>query len=120
MWRSGARFDNKAAIAETFSDYDEETWNSVLNSQKIIDDAMQLDFEEAGTYFGKHFNEAINNGVKEELNLGPIKDHLNYDIKSVSYDLENLFTGMDFGEDGIINTFSELKETLESVDEIFD
>lgn len=120
MWRSGARFDNKAAIAETFSDYDEETWNSVLNSQKIIDDAMQLDFEEAGTYFGKHFNEAINNGVKEELNLGPIKDHLSYDIKSVSYDLENLFTGMDFGEDGIINTFSELKESLESVDEIFD
>lgn len=120
MWRSGARFDNKAAIAETFSDYDEETWNSVLNSQKIIDDAMQLDFEEAGTYFGKHFNEAINNGVKEELNLGPIKDHLNYDIKSVSYDLENLFAGMDFGEDGIINTFSELKESLESVDEIFE
>lgn len=120
MWRSGARFDNKAAIAETFSDYDEETWNSVLNSQKIIDDAMQLDFEEAGTYFGKHFNEAINNGVKEELNLGPIKDRLNYDIKSVSYDLENLFAGMDFGEDGIINTFSELKESLESVDEIFE
>lgn len=120
MWRSGARFDNKAAIAETFSDYDEETWNSVLNSQKIIDDAMQLDFEEAGTYFGKHFNEAINNGVKEELNLGPIKDHLNYDIKSVSYDLENLFAGMDFGEDGIINTFPELKESLESVDEIFE
>lgn len=120
MWRSGARFDNKAAIAETFSDYDEETWNSILNAQKIIDDAMQLDFEEAGTYFGKHFNEAINNGVKEELNLAPIKDHLNYDIKSVSYDLENLFAGMDFGEDGIINTFSELKEALESVDEIFD
>lgn len=120
MWRSGARFDNKAAIAETFSDYDEETWNSILNAQKIIDDAMQLDFEETGTYFGKHFNEAINNGVKEELNLGPIKDRLNYDIKSVSYDLENLFAGMDFGEDGIINTFSELKETLESVDEIFD
>ena len=120
MWRSGARFDNKAAIAETFSDYDEETWNSILNAQKIIDDAMQLDFEETGTYFGKHFNEAINNGVKEELNLAPIKDHLNYDIKSVSYDLENLFAGMDFGEDGIINTFSELKEALESVDEIFD
>lgn len=120
MWRSGARFDNKAAIAETFSDYDEETWNSVLNSQKIIDDAMQLDFEETGTYFGKHFNEAINNGVKEELNLGPIKDHLNHDIKSVFYDLENLFAGMDFGEDGIINTFSELKESLESVDEIFE
>lgn len=120
MWRNGKKFDSKAAIAETFSDYDEGTWNSILNAQKIIDDAMQLDFEETGTYFGKHFNEAINNGVKEELNLGPIKDHLSYDMKSVAYDLENLFAGMDFGEDGIINTFSELKESLESVDEIFD
>lgn len=108
---SGARWDNKETIAQEFSDYGEEVWNQILNLQNDLDDAGKL--------YGEEWQDALDTGL-EGVSLSEFKDKLEYDSKSIAYELEGLFTGIDFGEDGIINTFSELKEALESVDEIFD
>lgn len=108
---SGARWDNKETIAQEFSEYGEEVWNQILNLQGELDDAGKL--------YGKEWQDALDTGL-EEVSLSEFKDKLEYDSQSIAYELEGLFTGIDFGEDGIINTFSELKEALESVDEIFD
>nr|DAE13258.1 MAG TPA: hypothetical protein [Siphoviridae sp. ctLqe90] len=108
---SGARWDNKETIAQEFSEYGEEVWNQILN--------LQSDLDDTGKLYGKEWQDALDNGL-EEVSLSEFKDKLEYDSKSIAYELEGLFTGIDFGEDGIINTFSELKEALESVDEIFD
>ena len=108
---SGARWDNKETIAQEFSEYGEEVWNQILNLQGELDDAGKL--------YGKEWQDALDTGL-EEVSLSEFKDKLEYDSQSIAYELEGLFTGIDFGEDGIINTFSELKEDLESVDEIFD
>lgn len=108
---SGARWDNKETIAQEFSEYGEEVWNQILNLQGELDDAGKL--------YGKEWQDALDTGL-EEVSLSEFKDKLEYDSQSIAYELEGLFTGIDFGEDGIINTFSELKEALNSVDEIFD
>lgn len=108
---SGERWDNKETIAQEFSDYGEEVWNQILNLQNDLDDAGKL--------YGEEWQDALDTGL-EGVSLSEFKDKLEYDSKSIAYELEGLFTGIDFGEDGIINTFSELKEALESVDEIFD
>lgn len=108
---SGARWDNKETIAQEFSEYGEEVWNQILNLQGGLDDAGKL--------YGKEWQDALDTGL-EEVSLSEFKDKLEYDSQSIAYELEGLFTGIDFGEDGIINTFSELKEALNSVDEIFD
>lgn len=112
LWQSGARFDSKSAIAETFSDYGEETWNAILNLQGELDDAGQL--------YGKEWNEALEKGLDEQINLAVIQDDLEYDMQTIANSLEGLFSDIDFGEDGIINTFAELKEALEGVDTIFE
>ena len=108
---SGERWDNKETIAQEFSEYGEEVWNQILNLQGELDDAGKL--------YGKEWQDALDTGL-EEVSLSEFKDKLEYDSQSIAYELEGLFTGIDFGEDGIINTFSELKEALNSVDEIFD
>lgn len=108
---SGARWDNKETIAQEFSEYGEEVWNQILN--------LQSDLDDAGKLYGKEWQDVLDNGL-EEVSLSEFKDKLEYDSKSIAYELEGLFTGIDFGEDGIINTFSELKEALNSVDKIFD
>ena len=108
---SGERWDNKETIAQEFSEYGEEVWNQILNLQSDLDDAGEL--------YGEEWQDALDTGL-EGVSLSEFKDKLEYDSKSIAYELEGLFTGIDFGEDGIINTFSELKEALESVDEIFD
>lgn len=112
LWQSGARFDSKSAIAETFPDYGEETWNAILNVQGELD--------KAGKLFGKEWNEALEKGLDEEIDPSVIEGDLAYSTQSVANKLKNLFSDIDFGEDGIINTFSELKEAFESIDEIFE
>ena len=112
LWQNGARFDSKSAIAEAFPDYGEETWNAILNVQGELD--------KAGKLFGKEWNEVLEKGLDEEIDPSVIEGDLAYSTQSVVNKLKNLFSDIDFGDDGIINTFSELKEAFESIDEIFE
>ena len=112
LWQSGARFDSKSAIAEAFPDYGEETWNAILNVQGELD--------KAGKLFGKEWNEALEKGLDEEIDPSVIEGDIAYTTQSVANKLKNLFSDIDFGDDGIINTFSELKEAFESIDQIFE
>ena len=112
MWRSGARFDSKSTIAEAFPDFGEETWNAILD--------VQGDLDKAGKLFGEEWNKALNNGLHETINLAAVKDDLHKEMDNIAIELKDLFSDIDFGDDGIINTFSELKEAFESIDQIFE
>ena len=81
---------------------------------------MQGELDKAGKLYGKEWNEALEKGIEEELKLGEVKDNLSKEMENIAIDLQDLFSDIDFGDDGIINTFSELKEAFESIDQIFE
>lgn len=102
---------SKTDIAEQFSGYSEEVWNQI--------DSLQDTLANAGEIGSEEYNKALEEGLKN-IDLSAAKDVIEYQSQTIANKLSSLFSDIDFGDDGIINTFSELKEALSSVNDIFD
>ena len=114
-FKYGTGVGSKEDIASEYSEYDEETWNKIYNLQEKLNKIAT----EGGGKFSQEWNKALTEGL-EDIDLSGVKQQIKYTFGTVAIDLKKLFSDMDFGEDGIINTFTELKQALSGVDEIFE
>ena len=114
-FKYGTGVGSKEDIASEYSEYDEETWNKIYNLQEKLNKIAT----EGGGKFSQEWNKALTEGL-EDIDLSGVKQQIMHTFGTVAIDLKKLFSDMDFGEDGIINTFTELKQALSGVDEIFE
>lgn len=114
-FKYGTGVGSKEDIVSEYSEYDEETWNKIYNLQEKLNKIAT----EGGGKFSQEWNKALTEGL-EDIDLSGVKQQIKYTFGTVAIDLKKLFSDMDFGEDGIINTFTELKQALSGVDEIFE